>query len=174
MAIDAMELAKTRRDPETEEEAVRNVPIDEEQVELVTRLAVKMLKEGGGLDTLKRALDTSQDPAQVTGQFLVQLIAALAEELSKQIDLDPRIFLAQGGFLDHILDYIEQQLSLPAEFSDEVRGECLEMIRALAQGEKKPGGQQAGPAQGGPPPQAGPAPGGPPQAGGLDQMGMGG
>lgn len=163
--LEDIDLGKQRLTPEEEETALREIPVDGDQVELVTRLAVKMLKEGGGLQVLEKALQQSQDPAQVVGQFLVQLIAGLAENLSQRIDLDPRIFLAPDGFLDHILNYIEQQLSLPPEFSDEVKAECLEMIRAMAQGETKPQ-PQAGPQQGAQPPQAGPAPGG------LDQMGV--
>lgn len=165
--LEDIDLNKQQLSPEEEEVAQREIPVNEEQVELVTRLAVKMLNEGGGLQVLQKALQQSQDPAQVVGQFLVQLIAALAENLSQRIDLDPRIFLVSDGFLDHILDYIEQQLSLPREFSDEVKDECVEMIRAMAQGETKPGQpQQAGPQQGAPPQPAGPAPG-------LDQMGQG-
>lgn len=174
---DEIDLDKERFTPEEEEQLYKQVPVDEEQVELVTRLAVKMLREGNVLPTLKRAIDQSADPAQVVGQFIVQLIAALAENLSSEMTLDPRIFLVQDGFLDHILDYIEDQLSYPEEFSDQVRGECLEMIRALAQGEKKPGGQQQGgldqqgPPQGGMAPQQAPVAG--PSQGGLDQVGGG-
>lgn len=145
------QMKKEQLPPEEEQEVVEDVPVSADQVELVTRLGIKLLKEGGGLDTLGKAIQQSQDPAQVVGQFMVQLIGSLIEQLKEQIDLDPRVFLVPDGFLDNILDFLEDQLSLPSEFSDQVEGEVLEMIKALAMGEQQPQ-QQQGP--------------------GLDQMGQ--
>lgn len=145
------QMKKEQLPPEEEQEVVEDVPVSADQVELVTRLGIKLLKEGGGLDTLGKAIQQSQDPAQVVGQFMVQLIGSLIEQLKEQIDLDPRVFLVPDGFLDNMLDFLEDQLSLPSEFSDQVEGEVLEMIKALAMGEQQPQ-QQQGP--------------------GLDQMGQ--
>ena len=161
------QMSKERLPPEEEKEVIEGTPVDEQQVELVTRLGIKLLKEGGGLDTLGKAIQQSQDPAQVVGQFMVQLIGSLIDQLKEQIDLDPRVFLVPDGFLDNILDFLEDQLSLPEEFSDQVEGEVLEMIKALAMGEQQPQPQQ-GPGLD----QAGMAPqqAAPPQGPGLGGM----
>jgi len=131
--------------------------VSKEDVEIVTRLGIKLLA-GGGLDQIKQALTQSKDPAQVIGTFIAQMMAQILEQASANVDIDPRAFLANGGFLDTILDYIETKLGYPSEFSDQIYEQVLEVIKAAAQG-----GQQAGsgqPMQGAPAPQA--APGGMP------------
>lgn len=113
-------------------------------VELSVRLGVKLLKEGGGLEIIGKALNESQDPAQVIAQFLTQLIGKLAEQLQTEYDIDPGIFLAKNGWLDAILDYIEVQLKLPKEFSDQVYGEVLETIKAAAMAPPPPNDAMGG------------------------------
>lgn len=125
--------------------------------DLVSMMGLAML-DNGGLDTIKAALDTSQDPAQVVGQFLAQMAGEMAQMTQEKMGIDPAVYGHKGGFLDQMLDYIETQLGLPSNFSDQVYGETLEIMKAAAAG-----GEQA-PAPGGPPPQAG----GPP---GLDAQG---
>lgn len=104
-----------------------------DHVEVAVRLGVKMLRDGGGLKIISEAINKSKDPAQVIGQFLAQLVGKLAEQLRDQFNIDPGLFVATGGFLDHILDYIEKQLKLPEEFSDQVYSQVLETIKAAAQ-----------------------------------------
>lgn len=106
--------------------------VSDEDVEIVTRMGIKLLMDGGAIKQIEQAIRQSEDPGQVVGQFLAQLIAQLAEQLQGQIDLDPRVFLAKGGFLENILNFIEDQLGLPEEFSDQVWGEVVEVIKALA------------------------------------------
>lgn len=118
--------------------------VAKEDVEIVTRLGIQILSKGG-LDQIKEALTSSNDPAQVIGTFLVQIMSQILEQASSQIDLDPRAFLAQGGFLDHILDYIETKLGLPKEFSDQVYAQTLEVLKAAAKGGAQGGQQQAQP-----------------------------
>ncbi len=124
--------------------------VDPDDIELVTRLGIQLLMQGGGINQIRQALDQSSDPGQVVGQFLAQLIAMLAEQLQGKIDLDPRVFLAKGGFLENILNFIEDQLGLPEEFSDQVWSEVVEVIKALAMNSQ----QAAQPGQG-PAPQPG-------------------
>lgn len=135
-----------------------------QQVELAVRMTVKMLDEGGGIKVIGDALKQSRDPAQVVGQFLAQIVGQLAEQLQKQFNVDPAIFLTKGGWLDIILDYIEAELGLPSEFSDQVYGNVLETVKAAAQGGENP--EQA--------PQQGAAPQGnvPSNAGGPAQQGL--
>lgn len=109
-----------------------------EDVELATRMGVKLLSEGNGIQIIKDAINKSQDPAQVIGQFLAQMMGQLAEVLQKQYDIDPGIFVAKNGFLDNILNYIEGKLGYPEEFSDQIYGQVLETIKAAASGPPAP------------------------------------
>lgn len=134
--------------------SANNVPISGKDAEIAVRMAIKMLNEGNGLQVIKDAIDKSQDPALVIGQFLAQMMGALGEQLAQKIGLDPRVFLAQGGFLEKILDYIEVKLGYPEDFSNEIHTQVLETIKAAAQSPQaaQPGAPQPGaPAQGGPP-----------------------
>lgn len=114
--------------------------VSKEDVEIVTRLGIQILSKGG-LDQIKQALTQSNDPAQVIGTFLVQVMSQILEQVSSQIDLDPRAFLAKGGFLDHILDYIETKLGYPEEFSDQIYAQTLEVLKAAAMNPQGQGGQ---------------------------------
>lgn len=133
--------------------------------QLVSMMGMAML-DNGGLQTIQQALQSSQDPGQVVGQFLAQLIGQMAEFTAATLQIDPAVYTEPNGFLDQILDYIERKLQLPPEFSDQVYGDTLEVIKAAA--------ANPGQAQQGAPQQAGPQQAGPqqaPQGPGLDQMG---
>ena len=137
-----------------------------DDVEMAVLMGIEILNEGGGLELIKKAIDQSQDPAQVVGQFMSQIIAQLAESLAKEYNIDPGIFLAKDGFLDYILNYIEQKLGYPADFSDEIYTQVVEIIKAAAQGPAAPNGVMEGEPST-PPPQGGqPAP-----ANGMPPMG---
>lgn len=99
------------------------------------------LMEQGGNDTIEKALTSSQDPTQVVGHVLAQVLMSLAETGGKELDIDPRIFLAKGGWLEAMLDYIEVRFGLPKEFSDEAWMAVVEMIKAQTQAGAQP--QQA-------------------------------
>lgn len=121
-------------------------------VELAVRMTIKMLQEGGGMKVIVDSIKQSKDPAQVIGQFLAQLVGQLAEKLQTEMEVDPRIFLAKGGWLEKILDYIEGELGAPPEFSDEIYAQVLETIKAAAMSPQEAG---APPAQPGAPVQGG-------------------
>lgn len=140
-------------------------PVNDRDAEIAFRMGVKLMTEGQGLQTIKAAIEESQDPAQVIGQFLAQIMAVLAEKLQGEINLDPRVFLAKGGWLELMLDYIEQKLGYPEEFSDQIYMQTVEVIKAAAMSPQQ--------AQGGQPPQGGGQPM-PPQAGGPAPGGLGG
>lgn len=119
--------------------------------ELVSMMGMAML-DNGGLDTIKAALDTSQDPGQVVGQFLAQMAGEMAQMTQDKMGIDPAVYGQKGGFLDQMLDYIERKLQLPPEFSDQVYGETLEIMKAAAAGGEQPAPEQAAPAPAGGPP----------------------
>lgn len=116
-----------------------------DEVSLAVALSKKLMKEAGGLNGLKKALSQTQDPAEVVAKFLVQLLMKVKEVLDKeQVELPPESILEDGGWMDQMLDFLEDQLGLPPEFSDEVGGAVLETFKALAQGERN---QAAAPPQ---------------------------
>lgn len=131
---------------------------------LVSMMGMAMLDKGG-LQTIQQALATSQDPPQVVAQFVAQMAGQLAEYTSAEMGIDPGVFAQPNGFLDQILGHIERKLKLPKEFSDQVYGETLEVMKAAAMSpEQAQQGQQQAPGYG--QPQQAPAPAAP---GGLDR-----
>ena len=155
---------------ERQVEANQGTKFKSEDVELAVNFGIKLLNEGGGLDLIKKSINQSRDPAQVIGQFLAQIIAKLAEQMHQEYSIDPGIFLAKDGFLDYILNYIEQKLGYPESFSDEIYTQVVEVIKAAAQGPAAPNGVMEGEPST-PPPQGGqPAPV-PQPGGGMPPMG---
>lgn len=126
--------------------------------QLVSMMGMAML-DNGGLQTIQQALQSSQDPGQVVGQFLAQLIGQMAEFTAATLQIDPAVYTEPNGFLDQILDYIERKLQLPPEFSDQVYGDTLEVIKAAAANPQQTQAPQGSPRQA------------PAQGPGLDQMG---
>lgn len=127
-------------DSNSEKKGTKNKDMD--PAELVSMMGMAML-DSGGLDTIQAALQESQDPGQVVGQFIAQMMAQMAEFTRDSMGIDPAVYGASGGFIEQILDYIERKLQLPSEFSDQVYGEVLEIVKAGAAAESNQ--QQAGP-----------------------------
>ena len=138
MAI-PLEQAGTPQQPE----AVGDV--SGKDIELAFRMGVKLMTEGDGINIIKQSIEESKDPAMVIGQFLAQIMMALVQQLGEQINIDPRAFLAKGGWLELMLDFIEGKLGYPPEFSDEVFGQVVEVIKASAQSPQGGAPQQAAP-----------------------------
>lgn len=134
----------------------KDMPVPDDDVEILVRVGIQLLKQGG-LDIIKKAINSSSDPAQVIGQFMAQLILKMGEEFVEKMQLDPRAFLAKGGFLEELLDYLEQQLGLPSDFSDKIYSETVEVIKAvvLSRGARPGQGQPQQAEQGPPQPQQG-------------------
>lgn len=128
-------------------------PSKNEDSDLISMMGMAML-DNGGLQTLETTLAQSKDPVQVISHFMAQLIGQQAEYTAQNFNIDPGLYVQPGGFLDQIVDYVERKLKLPANMSDQVYGETLEVMKAAAADP-----EQAAQAQGQPP--AGPAPAGP-------------
>lgn len=124
-------------DAERQLEANQGREVPQDDLEIAFRMGVQLLNEGG-LDMLRKAINESTDPAVVIGQFLAQLMGQMAESLRDEVDLDPSVFLAKGGWLDMMLDYIETKLGYPEEFSDQIYSEVLEIVKAGAMGSGAP------------------------------------
>lgn len=162
----ATSLDQVQLEKQTEENKGKKYPNDD--VEMAVRMGVKILKEGKGLDVISKAVNESKDPAMVIGQFLAQIMAKLAEQMRDQYGSDPGMFLAKGGWLDFMLDWIEKQLGYPSDFSDKIYEQVLEVIKAAAMGPDAPNNvmdPNAPPGQAAPPPPQQAAP--PNQQGGF-------
>lgn len=173
MPIDLSMLSGNNPDPELNEQAMQEIPVDEELAEYVFLLGVDLLEQGGGMDALRKAVDQSSDALLVISQFIVQMVGQLSEVLNEEVNFDPRVMLVRGGFVDSISDYIVDKLGLGDEASEMIEQEVLEMIKGLAQGESQPDpNAEPPPEAGGMPPQGGGLDGSmTPQQGGLDSMG---
>ncbi len=136
---------------------------EELDLRIAVKTAKKMMTEGGGLKAVETALKQSEDPAKVVGQFLSQLILQMHDQFPKEINVSPRIYLAEGGVLEQLLDFLEGKLGLPKEFSNQVFADVVEIFKAGAQGQQAQPQQQAaapGPGlQGQVPPAPAPQPG---------------
>lgn len=161
-------MAKSLDDVRNEKVVEENqgAKVSDQDTELVVRMTVRLLDQGG-MKLIEDAINKSQDPAMVIGQFLTQIIGTLAEQLGEQINLDPRVFLAKNGWLDHVLDYIEKQLGYPEEFSDQIYAATLETIKAAAMSPPAPNNVMGGEPEQAPAQPAMPAQPGMPPAGGM-------
>lgn len=130
-------------------------------LEIAVKMGTKLLREAGGIQAIEKAIQGSGDPVQAISKFLVQLIMQIKEAVQSQgVELSPKIVLAKGGWVQQMLDVIEQELGLPPEFSDQIFGDVIETFKALAQGNKQP--SQAAPGA--------PAPAGQPMTGGQQPV----
>lgn len=176
MAIDLTQLSGANPDPELNDQAMQEVPVDEELAEYVFLLGVDLLEEGGGMQTLQKAVQQSADPIAVIAQFIVQMVGQLSEVLAEEVNFDPRVMLVRGGFVDSISDYITEKLGLEEDAPDMIEQEVLEMIKGLAQGEQQPDPNAQLPADPSMGPEPAPLDGGPAPTAiqaepGLEQMG---
>lgn len=157
---------QTNAPPQEEASAPEGNELSREEeldLKLAVKTAEKLMMEGG-LEAIETSLKESQDPAKVVGQFLSQLILQMHEQFPEDINVSPRIYLAEGGVLEQLLDFLEVKLKLPKEFSDQVFADVVEIFKAGAQGSQQPQPAQPGPGLQGQAQQAG-APMAPPQQG---------
>jgi hypothetical protein len=129
-------------------EGVKDQPVPDDDIEILVRAGIKLLSQGG-IKVIADALNSSKDPAQVIGQFMAQLIIKMGEDMVERLRIDPRAFLAKGGFLEELLDYIEEQLGLAPEFSDQIYSETAEVVKAALMQSEQPSKQPLDEAAGG-------------------------
>lgn len=129
--------------------------VEAADLKIALALGKKTLQEAGGLKALQQGISSTKDPAQVVSKFLVQLIMKIKDSLQKEgIELSPRIVLSANGWLVQMVDFIETELKLPTEFSEDVIGDVMETFKAMLQGQAKGQQEAQAPQQG--PPLAGP------------------
>lgn len=136
--------------PEDQAPAENTALNDEEEldVNLLTAMGKKMLNEQGH-QVLQTGLSQTQDPARVVGTFVSQMAMGMMQRLPPDLHVSPRAYLAEGGFVDRLLDEVVATHGLPEEIKGAAFNTAVETMKAAAQSGQK--GEQ----QGGQPPQAG-------------------
>lgn len=90
---------------------------DQEQDLSIAVNICKNLIDDGGVEVIQQALQTP-DPGQVIGQFLMQMVAQMTENLPNGIEIDPAIYLAVGGWVEQISDYLQEEYDVPKQVMD--------------------------------------------------------
>lgn len=91
---------------------------DEEQdLKIGVMMAQKMLDEGG-LEVVETAISQSKDPAQVIGQFLLQMGQQMMESMPDDMKLSPKILLCKYGWLEQVSDYIREEADVKKDVMD--------------------------------------------------------
>lgn len=123
---------------------------EEKDLSIMVNIAKSMIDDEG-IKVIKSA-ENSKDQGQVIGQFLFQLGSTLAEKLSGTVDISPRIMLAEGGWVEQISDYLQQDYGIPKNVMDRAELYVGGMAQQMATS------QQSGAAPEQAPPQGAPAP----------------
>lgn len=87
---------------------------EEDELRVMVNLAMNMIDEGGA-DIIDQAME-SKDPGTIIGQFIMQLGSQLGEKLP--FEISPRIMLAEGGWVEQISDYLQEQYDVPKKVMD--------------------------------------------------------
>ena len=129
----------TEQEPQTD----KLTDAEEKDLSIMVNLAKNMIDDDG-INVIKSA-ENSKDQGQVIGQFLFQLGSTLAEKLSGMVDISPRIMLAEGGWVEQISDYLQEEYGVPKNIMDRaeiyVGGMAQQMAtsqQAGAQGQQPP------------------------------------
>lgn len=119
--------------PEEEEGAERLTPEEEDDLAIAVTLAQNIIDDGG-IQVIDEAMNSSSDPAEVIGQFLMQLVAQMSEQLPEEVELSPRVFLAQGGWVEQVSDYLQEDYDIPREVMDRAEMFIAAQADSMAQG----------------------------------------
>lgn len=116
---------------------------DEEQdLEIAVLLGKKLIDQGGA--EVLSAAEGSSDPAQVIGQFLVQLGSQLAEQMPEELKPSPKVFLASGGWLEQMSDFIQDEYDISRDIMDRAEVYVASTGQQIAQAQQQQGAAPAG------------------------------
>lgn len=143
--------------PEDEETENNGGLSDEEEKDLaIAVMLAENLIDDGGIEAIDSAQE-SKNPPEVIGQFIMQLVSQMTEQMPREMQFSNRIWLAQGGFVEQISDYLQEEYGVPQPVMDKVEMFIAAQADAMAQGgaaQQAAGGQPA-PQQAAMPTQAG-------------------
>lgn len=80
----------------------------------------------------------------------MQLVAQMTENLPEEVDIDPAIYLAIGGWVEQISDYLQEEYDVPKEVMDRAEMYIGTASQQMLQGQQQ---QQAQMEQAAPMPQ---------------------
>lgn len=152
-----MALEDTMKNQQPVQDSNKLSSEEEDDLKIAVLFAEKLIDEGG-IDVIDQAVKESSDPGQVVGQFMMQMASQLGEKLPEDMKLSPRIFFAEGGWVEQVSDYLQETYKIDKKIMD--RAEIF--IASTAANMKQGADQQAVQGQ---PPASGPAPAVPQQQG---------
>lgn len=152
------EMEEEEQDP-TEVTVDQLTDDEEDDLRIMINLGKNLIDDGGY--EVVEAAEKSSDPGQVIGQFLMQMVSQIAENLPEEGKPSPRIFLCEGGWVEEMSDYLQDEYDVPEDIMDRAEIYIGTAAQAIAQGQQAPGGPAA-PAD---PAAAAPAPAMPQQGG---------
>lgn len=117
---------------------------EEDELKIMVNLAQDMIDEGG--DQVVDQAMNSKDPGTIIGQFLMQLGSQLGEQLP--FEISPRIMLAEGGWVEQISDYLQEQYDVPKKVMDRAEIFIGSSAQQMAQGQQAQQQQPAAPQEG--------------------------
>lgn len=116
---------------------------EEHELKIMVNIAEDMIDEGGH-QVIQQALD-SKDPGVVIGQFILQLGSQLGEQLP--FEISPRIMLAEGGWVEQISDYLQEEYDVPKKVMDRAEIFVGSSAQAMSQGQGPQGAPEPQPQQ---------------------------
>lgn len=160
MALE-QQVIEQQAGPSPEQEAPEQERLtDEEEDDLaIAVMLAENLIDDGGQGIIKEAVATSNDPGTVIGQFMMQLVAEMSEQMPPEASLSPRVFLAEGGWVEQISDYIQEQFGVSKQIMDKaeifIATQSQSMANGAVQQQEQMAGQEAAMQQPAPMPQPG-------------------
>ena len=121
---------------------------EEQDLAIAVNMAMDLIDDGGW--QVVQQAEQSKDPAVIIGQFLMQLGSQLGEQLP--FPISPRIMLAEGGWVEQVSDYLQEEYDVPKDVMDRAEIFIATNAQQMAQAQQ----QQAAPQQGAPMEQAQP------------------
>lgn len=115
------------------EEQPRLTPEEEDDLAIAVMLSQNIIDDAG-IGVIDEALNSSNDPGVVIGQFLMQLVSQLAEQLPPEAQLSPRVFLAEDGWVEQISDYLQEQYDVPRDVMDKAEIFIASQSTSMANG----------------------------------------
>lgn len=118
---------------------------DEDDLEIAVLLGKRLIDQGG--QEVLDAAKNSKDPGQVIGQFLLQLGSQMGEQMPEGMQLNPKVLLARGGWLEQMSDFLEEEYDLNRDIMDRAEIYVATQAQNMAQGQaqEQQATQQAAP-----------------------------
>lgn len=123
---------------------------EETDLEIAVLLGKKLIDQGGA--EVINAAQGSSDPSQVIGQFLIQLGSQLVEQMPEELKPSPKVFLASGGWLEQMSDFLQEEYDISKEIMDRAEIYVASTAKQMAQTkQQQAAGQPASAPQAAPP-----------------------